>query len=76
MDLVAEFVEPTLEGRGETLNPDGKLINTISQQEPSCWKAYIDGATNQRGSGVGLVLVSPRGDHNRKIVEAGFLRRE
>ena len=30
---------------------------TISLQEPSFWKVYVDGAANQRGSGVGLVLV-------------------
>ena len=30
---------------------------TISLQEPSFWKVYVDGAVNQRGSGVGLVLV-------------------
>ena len=32
-DLVAEFAEPTLEGkeRSGSLSPDGKLISTISQ---------------------------------------------
>ena len=34
-DLVAKFAEPTPEGVGGTLNPDGKLISAISQQEPS-----------------------------------------
>ena len=44
---------------------DGKLVGTISVQGPSRWKVYVDGATNHRGSGVGLVLISP----NREIVE-------
>ena len=26
---------------------------------PPCWKVYVDGAVNQRGSEVGLVLISP-----------------
>ena len=37
---------------------DGKSVGTISQEEPLFWKVYVDGATNQRGFGVGLVLVS------------------
>ena len=30
-----------------------------SVQYPPLWELYVDGAANQRGSGVGLVLVSP-----------------
>ena len=47
-DLVAEFVEPTLEGREESgsLNADEKLISTVSQHEHNWWKAHIDGAAN------------------------------
>ena len=41
-----------------TQNIDGKSVGTISQEEPLFWKVYVDGATNQRGFGVGLVLVS------------------
>ena len=36
-----------------------KLVGTISLQEPPVWKVYVDGVVNQRGSGVGLVLISP-----------------
>ena len=49
MDLIAEFAEPTPE-RGEPLNLDRKLIGTVSQQEPTCWKAHVDDVANQRGS--------------------------
>ena len=59
MDLVAEFAKPLLEEMAATQNMDGKSVGTISLQEPSFWKVYVDGAANQRGSGVGLVLVSP-----------------
>ena len=38
---------------------DGKSVGTISVQGPSRWKVYIDGAANQTGSGVGIVLISP-----------------
>ena len=37
---------------------DGKPVGAISMLGPPCWKVYIDGAANQRGFGVGLVLVS------------------
>ena len=70
-NLVAEFAEPTPEGGG-TLNPNEKLISTVSQQEPSCWKAHIDGVANQRGSGAGLILVSPEGITIEKSLRLGF----
>ena len=35
------------------------MVGTISLQEPPVWKVYVDGVVNQRGSGVGLVLISP-----------------
>ena len=71
-DLVAEFAEPTPKGGGGPLNPDGKLIGTVSQQEPTCWKAHFDGAANQRGSRVGLVLISPEGITIEKWLRLGF----
>ena len=40
-------------------NMDGKLVGMISQQGLSPWEVYVDGASNQKGSGVGLVLISP-----------------
>ena len=42
-----------------TQNMDEKSIGTISLQEALLWKVSVDRAANQRGSGVGLVLVSP-----------------
>ena len=71
-DLVAEFVEPSSEEGGGPLNSDEKLIGTVSQQEPTCWKAYVDGAANQRGSGVRLVLISPEGITIEKSLRLGF----
>ena len=58
-DLVAEFAEPPIEIVTKQRNVDGKSVGVISVPGPPCWKVYVDGATNQRGSGVGLVLVSP-----------------
>ena len=58
-DLIVEFAEPPIEIVAEEQNMDGKSVGTISVQEPSRWKVYVDGAANQKGSKVGLVLISP-----------------
>ena len=38
---------------------DEKSVGVISMPGPLCWKVYVDGVANQKGSGVGLVLISP-----------------
>ena len=58
-DLVAEFAEPPVEIVVEERNMDGKSVGIISTPGPPCWKVYVDGKANQRGSRVGLVLISP-----------------
>ena len=57
-DLVAEFTEPETNELLADGNKDEKLVNTISQYCPPTWEVYVDGASNQKGSGVGLVLTS------------------
>ena len=72
VDLVAEFAEPVVEEMSTTQNMNGKSIGMISLQEPSFWKVYVDGAANQRGSGVGLVLISPEKLTIEKSLRLGF----
>ena len=60
-DMVAEFAKPLPEEGGEMPSMDEKLVGTISSQGSTCWKAYDNSVANQRGSGVGLVLISPKG---------------
>ena len=45
-DLVAEFAKPPVETIAEKRNMDGKSVGVISTPGPSCWKVYVDGATN------------------------------
>ena len=54
--MVAEFVKPLLEESDERQDIDEKLGGMVSTREPLTWKIYVDGASNQRGSGVGLVI--------------------
>ena len=59
--LVAEFIESSMEKDWEEQCMDKKLVGVVSLQGPLSWRVCIDGATNQRGSGVGLVVVSLEG---------------
>ena len=47
------------EMKGGSEKLDEGLIGVASVQCPPPWELYVDGVANQRGSGVGLVLVSP-----------------
>ena len=52
---------------------DEKLVGTISQYCLPTWEVYVDGASNQKGSGVGLVLVSPEKVVVEKSLRLDFL---
>ena len=58
-DLVAEFTKPPIEELQSAGNMDEKLVGTISQYRFPTWEVYVDGASNQKGLGIGLVLISP-----------------
>ena len=51
---------------------EGKLVGVISAPRPPCWKVYVNGAANQRGFGVGLVLISPKKIIIEKSLRLGF----
>ena len=71
--MVVEFVEPLFKENGESSSMDGKLVRMISLQEPLSWKVYVDSVVNQRGSKVGLVVVSPERIIIEKSLRLGFL---
>ena len=70
---MVEFAEPPIEIVIEQRNVDGRSIGVISAPGSPCWKVYVDGAANQRGFGVGLVLVSPEKTIIEKSLRLGFL---
>ena len=72
VDLVVEFAETPSEDELGERSIDGKSVGIISSQEPLPWMVYIDGATNHRGSGVGLVLISPEKITIKKSLRLGF----
>lgn len=54
VDLVVEFTEDAVVDNGVGLS-----VLVLSAPSPATWEVYIDGAANQKGSGVRIVLVSP-----------------
>ena len=71
-DLVAEFTESQLKEEGEKQSTGGKSVEAISLQGPLSWKLYVDDAANQRGSGVGLVVMSLEKISIEKSLRLGF----
>ena len=57
-DLVAEFAECPEEVERGSEKLGERLVGVASVQGLPPWELYVDEAANQRGSGVGLVLVS------------------
>ena len=51
---------------------DEKPVRAVSMLGPLCWKVYVDGAANQRGSRMGLVLKSPKKTIIEKSLILGF----
>ena len=71
-NLIAEFVEGSVENESNEHRMDEKSVGLIAAQDPSQWKVYVDGAANQKGSGVGLVLISPKKLVVEKSLRLGF----
>ena len=71
-DLVVEFTEcpEEVEMGSEALVE--RLVSVASIQGLPPWELYVDGAANQRGSGVGLVLVSPEKITIKKSLRLNF----
>ena len=55
-DLVTEFTEHPMKELESTENIDEKLVGTIFQHGLPAWEVYVDGALNQKGSGIGKSL--------------------
>ncbi|XP_075674780.1 uncharacterized protein LOC142643965 [Castanea sativa] len=51
---------------------DEKSVGVIMRTGPPTWKVFIDGAANQKGYGIGLVLISPEGITFKKSLRLAF----
>ena len=71
-DLVAKFTKTPVEDESNEHCMDEKSIGQIAIQESLQWKVYVDGVANQKGSGVGLVLISLEKLILEKSLRLGF----
>ncbi|XP_050289638.1 uncharacterized protein LOC126727764 [Quercus robur] len=71
-DLVVEFAECPEEVNVNQGHTDEKSVGLISTQGGSFWRVYVDGAANQRGAGLGLVLISLEEVIIEKSLRLGF----
>ena len=71
-DLVAEFAEGLAENESEEHRMGEKSVGLVMAQEPLQWKVYVDGTANQKGFGVGLVLISLEKLIIEKLLKLGF----
>ena len=71
-DLVAKFAKSPLEEEVGKQDMDGKSVGMVSLQEPLSWRVYVNGATNQRGSEVAVVVISPDKIIIEKSLRLGF----
>ncbi|XP_074313440.1 uncharacterized protein LOC141648611 [Silene latifolia] len=65
-DFVSDFCPAT---RGEA---EEGMLTMMGSQDGEVWTLYIDGASNARGAGVGLVLRSPKGDMIVQAIRCEF----
>ena len=70
--MVVEFAEGPAKNESEEHRTDEKSIGLVTAQEPLQWKVYMDREANQKGSGVGLVLISPEKLIIEKSLMLGF----
>ena len=71
-NLVAKFTESLIKVEAEEHRCGVKQVSTVSLHRPLIWKLYVDGVANQKGSGVGMVILSPDGITIEKSLRLGF----
>ena len=47
-------------------------VSLISTPHPPFWELFVDGTANQKGSGIGIILVSPKQVTMEKSLPLGF----
>lgn len=58
-DLVAEFIERVENGDSEDHDRLSRGVIAVVASPLPQWELYVDGAANQRGSGIRVVMISP-----------------
>lgn len=71
VDLVAKFVEEQGSSKkAERLEGPMQVESVVAQ---FTWQLFVDGVANKKGSGIGILMVSPNGITLEKSLRLGFL---
>ena len=62
------FVNPIKEEDGKKYFLDSDILDV----ELGTWKMYFDGAINQYGNGIGILLITPKGSHIHLAIKLNF----
>ena len=69
-NLVAEFTEELGDFKEGTKPEETLKVNSMEIQQ--VWQLFVDGTANYKGSGIGIVMISPDGITLEKSLRLGF----
>uniref|UniRef100_A0A2N9I521 Uncharacterized protein n=1 Tax=Fagus sylvatica TaxID=28930 RepID=A0A2N9I521_FAGSY len=70
--VLADFIAEFAPENNDIYIGEERPKDTERNLGKKCWVLYVDGATNSRGSGLGIVLISPKGELLEQAVRLGF----
>ncbi|XP_010646052.1 uncharacterized protein LOC104878057 [Vitis vinifera] len=70
--LVADHLASLLISDDRSIDDDFPNEQIVSMTSITGWRLYFDGAANQSGFGIGILLISPQGDHIPRSVRLAF----
>jgi hypothetical protein len=70
--VLANFVAEFAPEDNNTLTEEEDIRGAEQTQEVTGWILYVDGAANSRRSGLGIVLISPKGELLEQAVRLNF----
>ena len=65
-DFIADFTP------NSQVQAEKELCHLTEGQTSGTWELHVDGSSNVRGSGLGLVLTSPQGEKIEQAIRCGF----
>ncbi|XP_038719811.1 uncharacterized protein LOC120012457 [Tripterygium wilfordii] len=64
-DFIAEFSPGLMDNAHKELRQN-------NGDDEAIWQLFVDGSSNAKGSGLGIILISPQGDQFPQVVHCGF----
>ena len=61
VDLVAEFTEELDPSDPKEVGVPKEVVRMNLVTSHQAWQLFVNGAANQKGLGIGIVIISPRG---------------